>query len=86
MKAFSRSIAIFNAIAAAMSIGDATQRLLALRDIPEYNSRGKGRARGPQRTLGVTYRAARRNNALVPVGTQGKRECARRVRQMARAA
>lgn len=86
MNPFSRSIAIFNMIAAAMSIGDATQRLLALRDIPEYSSRGKGRAHGPQRTSGVTWRVRHRNNALVPVGTQGKRECARRVRQMARAA
>lgn len=86
MKPFGRSILVFNLIAAAMSIIDPLRRAIALQDVPTYTSRGKGRARGPQRTSGVTYRAVRRNNAKVPVGTQGKRECARRVRQLQHAA
>lgn len=84
MKAFSRSIMIFNALAAALSVSDPLQREMELQAVPTYTSRGKGRALGPQRPSGATWRTRHHNNALVAVGTQGKRERERRVRQMQR--
>lgn len=77
MNDFKRSKAIFAAIAAAMALGSVGERNAALGKIEQYKPRGKGRGT-PSKRFGN------------PQGKysphQGKREMARRVRQMERLA
>ncbi len=78
-KPFSRYIAIRAAVLAAIAIADPWKRREAILDIPEYRSRGKG-WKGKKK-LATSNPARYCNNARVKPGTQGKKECARRLRQ-----
>ena len=77
-KPFSRFIAIRAAIHAAMAVADIGKRIDALRNIPEYRSRGKG-WKGKKK-LASSNPARRQFNNVHPL-KQGKRECARRIAQ-----